>query len=133
MEEAEAQYLDVLRKARPDLAAKVRWTREIESHSQKKEWRPKMVKVDAKVSADTNMVFVLPSEFYAPRQKELPVTQLDLGPQPVIFEKPQEKSYKYLKALYLKGYINGQPVNKMLVDTGAAVNRMPYSMLRRLG
>jgi predicted aspartyl protease len=38
-----------------------------------------------------------------------------------------------LKALYLKGYINGHPVNKMLVDTGAAVNIMPYSVLRRLG
>jgi hypothetical protein len=38
-----------------------------------------------------------------------------------------------LKALYLKGYINGHPVNKMLVDTGAAVNIMPYSVLHRLG
>jgi hypothetical protein len=38
-----------------------------------------------------------------------------------------------LKALYLKGYINGHPVNKILVDTGAAVNIMPYSILRRLG
>jgi hypothetical protein len=28
------------------------------------------------------------------------------------------------------GYINGHPVNKMLVDTGAAVNIMPYSVLR---
>jgi hypothetical protein len=37
-----------------------------------------------------------------------------------------------LKALYLKGYINSQPVNKMLVDTSAAVNIMPYSMLRCL-
>jgi hypothetical protein len=43
------------------------------------------------------------------------------------------KNYKHLKALYLKGYINGQPVNKMLVDIGAAVNIMPYSVLRRLG
>jgi hypothetical protein len=51
----------------------------------------------------------------------------------VIFEKPQAKNYKHLKALYLKGYINGHPVNKMLVDTGAAVNIMPYSVLRRLG
>jgi hypothetical protein len=51
----------------------------------------------------------------------------------VIFEKPQAKNYKHLKALYLKGFINGQPVNKMLVDTGAAVNIMPYSVLRRLG
>jgi predicted aspartyl protease len=38
-----------------------------------------------------------------------------------------------LKALYLKGYINGHPANKMLVDTGAAVSIMPYSVLRRLG
>jgi hypothetical protein len=49
------------------------------------------------------------------------------------FEKPREKNYKHLKALYLKGYINSHPVNKMLVDTGAAVNIMPYSVLRRLG
>jgi hypothetical protein len=35
--------------------------------------------------------------------------------------------------LYLKGYINGHPVNKMLVDTSAIVNIMPYSVLRRLG
>jgi hypothetical protein len=31
------------------------------------------------------------------------------------------------------GYINGHPVNKMLVDTGAAVNIMSYSVLRQLG
>jgi hypothetical protein len=79
------------------------------------------------------MVFVLPVEFHAQGRKELPVAQLDLGPRPVIFEKPRAKNYKHLKALYLKGYINGQPVNKMLVDTGAAVNIMPYSVLRRLG
>jgi hypothetical protein len=79
------------------------------------------------------MVFVLPPEFYAPDRKELPVAQLDFGPQPVISEKPQKKNYKHLKALYLKGYINGHPVKKMLVDTIAVVNIMPYSVLRRLG
>jgi hypothetical protein len=35
--------------------------------------------------------------------------------------------------MYLKGYINGHPVNKMLIDTGAAINIMPYSVLRWLG
>jgi hypothetical protein len=55
-----------------------------------------------------------------------------LGPRPVIFEKPRAKNFKHLKALYLKGYINSQPVNKMLVDTGAAVNIMPYSVLHWL-
>ena len=61
------------------------------------------------------------------------VAQLDLGPQPIIFVKPKEKSYKHLKGLYLKGLIDGKPVNMMLVDTGTAVNLMPYSVLRRLG
>jgi hypothetical protein len=79
------------------------------------------------------MVFVLPVEFHAHGCEELSVAQLDFGPRPVIFEKPQAKNYMHLKALYLKGYINGQPVNKMLVDTGAAVNIMPYSVLRHLG
>jgi hypothetical protein len=84
-------------------------------------------------SAGTNMVFVLSPEFYAPDHKELPVARLDFGLRPVIFEKPREKNYKHLKALYLKGYINSHPFNKMLVDTGAAVNVLPYSVLRRLG
>jgi hypothetical protein len=79
------------------------------------------------------MVFVLPLEFYAPDRKKLPVAQLDFGPRSVIFEKPREKNYKHLKVLYLKGYINGHSVNKMLVDTGAAVNIMSYSVLHQLG
>jgi hypothetical protein len=58
---------------------------------------------------------------------------LDFGSRPVIFGKPREKNYKHLKALYLKGYINGHPVNKMLVDTGVAVNIMSYSVLCQLG
>jgi hypothetical protein len=133
LEEAEAQYLEMLRKARPNLAVKVHCTQEKESRPQKKEWRPKPTKADGTASAGTNMVFILPPEFYAPYRKELLVSQLDFGLWSVIFEKPREKNYKHLKALYLKGYINGHPVNMMLVDTGAAVNIMPYSVLRRLG
>jgi hypothetical protein len=94
---------------------------------------PKPTKVDGTTSAGTNTVFVLPLEFYALDRKELPVAQLDFGPRPVIFEKPRENNYKHLKALYLKGYINGHPVNKILVDIGVAVNIMPYSVLRQLG
>jgi hypothetical protein len=97
--------------------------------SQKKEWRPKPTKADGTALAGTNMVFVLPPKFYAPNRKGLPVAQVDFGPRPVIFEKPWEKNYKHLKALYLKGYINSHPVNKMLDDIGAAVNIMPYSVL----
>ncbi|PVH32064.1 hypothetical protein PAHAL_9G304600 [Panicum hallii] len=60
-------------------------------------------------------------------------TRADVRTSAVTHMKPHAKNYKHLKAFYLKGYINGQPVNKMLEDTGAAVNIMPYSVLRRLG
>jgi hypothetical protein len=123
----------MLKKAHPDLAVKVHCTQEKESRPRKKDWHPKPIKADGTASAGSNTVFVLPSEFCAPDHKELPVAQLDFGPQPVIFEKPWEKNYKHLNGLYLKGYINGHPVNKMLVDTGATVNITPYSVLRRLG
>jgi hypothetical protein len=123
----------MLWKAHPDLAVKVYRTQEKESCPRKKEWHPKLTKADGTASIGTNKVFVLLPEFYALDHRELPVAQLDFGPRPVIFEKLREKNYKHLKALYLKGYINGHPVNKMLVDTGAVVNIMPYSVLRRLG
>jgi hypothetical protein len=133
LEEAEAQYLEMLRKARLDLAVKVHCTQEKKSCPRKKDWHPKPAKADGTASVGTNMVFILPPEFYAPDRKELPVAQLDFGPRLVIFVEPREKNNKHLKALYLKGYINGLPVNKMLVDTGAAVNIMPYSVLCRFG
>jgi hypothetical protein len=38
--------------------------------------------------ADAHMVLVLPAEFHAPQHEEVPVAQLDLGPRPIIFEKP---------------------------------------------
>jgi hypothetical protein len=133
LKEAEAQYLEMLRKVRPDLAVKVHCTQEKDSRPRKKEWHPKPTKADGTALAGTNMVFILPPEFYAPDRKDLPMDQLDFGPWPVIFEKPREKNYKHLKALYLKGYINGHPVNKMLVYTSAAINIMPYSVLHRLG
>src|SRR6185312_15707589 len=71
LEEAEAKYLDVLRKARPDLAEQVRRPRREERRPPRKEWRPKQTKADEKPSADVNMVFVLPSEFRAPQPEEL--------------------------------------------------------------
>jgi hypothetical protein len=132
LEEAEARYLESLRKACPDLVDKVHHVQKRELRPPRKEWRPKLTRADVRTSADTHMVFVLPAEFHA-RPHEESVAQLHLGPRLVIFEKPQVKNYKHLKALYLKAYINGQPINKMLVDTGAAVNIMPYSVLRRLG
>ena len=39
----------------------------------------------------------------------------------------------HLKPLHVKGYINGKLVNNMLVDNGAMVNLMTYSLYKKLG
>jgi hypothetical protein len=141
LEEAEARYLEFLRKVRLDLEVKVRYSGKAEQHPWRREWHPRQPEANEEAneeaketpSSDANMVFVLPLEFHAPKPEESSVAQMDLGPQPVIFEKPPEKGYKHMKALYLKGYINGKPLNRMMVDTGAIVNVMLYAVLRHLG
>jgi hypothetical protein len=50
-----------------------------------------------------------------------------------IFEKPEDEKRQHLKALFLKGFVNGKPVTRMLVDGGGAVNLVPYTMLRKIG
>jgi hypothetical protein len=70
----------MLKKARPDLAVKVHYTQEKESRPRKNEWRPKPTKANGTASAGTNMLFILPLEFYVPERKELSVAQLDFGP-----------------------------------------------------
>ncbi|KAK1608064.1 hypothetical protein QYE76_031737 [Lolium multiflorum] len=78
LEEAEAQYLYTLRKARPDLAVKIQQTLETKARPPKKVRRPEQTKVDAQASADadvetsagTNTVFRISSEIYDPRHGE---------------------------------------------------------------
>jgi len=33
----------------------------------------------------------------------------------------------------MKGFVDGKPMTKMLVDGGAAINLMSYTMFRKLG
>jgi hypothetical protein len=55
-----------------------------------------------------------------------------LSPKEAMFEKPEELS-QHLKPLYIQGHINGKLISKMLVDGGAALNLMPYSIFKNLG
>ena len=50
--------------------------------------------------------------------------------QQAIFDKPIK--HRHLKALYVKGFVDGKPMSKMLVD-GASINLMPYTTFRKLG
>jgi len=85
------------------------------------------------------MVFMLPMEFLAPSSDDeeisLPdlIAQLMLDPMMVVFEKPSDDERQHLKALFVKGKVDGQPVSKILIDEGAAINIMPYVMYRKLG
>jgi hypothetical protein len=65
-----------------------------------------------------------------PPEKHL--AHLDFGPKDAIFQKPKDTD-NHLKALYMKGHINGKPISRMLVDGGAIVNLMSYSLLKKLG
>ncbi|KAK1608109.1 hypothetical protein QYE76_031782 [Lolium multiflorum] len=67
LEEAKAQYLYTLRKARPDLAVKIQQTLETRLAHQRKCGDP--ADKSRCSGIDTNMVFVLPSEFCAREMK----------------------------------------------------------------
>jgi hypothetical protein len=35
--------------------------------------------------------------------------------------------------LYVRGHIDGKPIFRMLIDGGAAINVMPYSIFKKFG
>ena len=51
--------------------------------------------------------------------------------QQAIFDKLVK--HRHLKALYVKGLVDGKPMNKMLVDGGASVKLMPCTTFCKLG
>ena len=57
---------------------------------------------------------------------------LEFGPREAIFQRPKD-SDNHLKALNMRGHINRKPVSRMLVDSGAIMNLMPYSLYKKLG
>ena len=86
------------------------------------------------------MAFLLPSEFRAPTDQEVyldfdeseyeEIVAKLMVVQQAIFDKPVK--HWHLKALYVKCLVDGKPMNKMLVDTGASVNLMPYTTFHKL-
>jgi hypothetical protein len=65
-----------------------------------------------------------------PTEEDL--AHLNFGPKDAIFQKPKDTD-NHLKALYMKGHINGKSISRMLVDGGAIVNLMLYSLFKKLG
>ena len=104
-------------------------------------WRAKQTADRGQPSANIQMAFLLPSEFRAPADQKvyLDFDELEYEEivvkltviQQAIFDKPVK--HRHLKALYVKGFVDGKPMNKMLVGGGASVNLMPYTTFRKLG
>jgi len=69
------------------------------------------------------------SDFDESKYEEI-VTNLTVIQQD-IFNKPVK--HRHLKALYVKGFVDRKPMNKMLVDGGASVNLIPYTTFRKIG
>jgi hypothetical protein len=81
------------------------------------------------IGMDINMVFTLPAEF---RSAEEEVAQMCLGLKEAMFEKPEESS-QHMKLLYVRGHIDGRLTSRMLIDGGATIHLMPYSVFKNLG
>ena len=82
-----------------------------------------------RTSMEINVVRFFEDYLVIPEEE---TAHLDFGPCEAIFQKPKD-SDNHLKALYLRGHINGKPVSRMLVDSGAIVNLMPNSLYKKLG
>ena len=91
--------------------------------------------------ANIQMAFLLPSKFRAPADQgvysdfdeleyEEIVAKLSVVHE-AIFDKPVK--HRHLKALYVKCFVDGKPMSKILVDGGASVNLMPYTTFHKLG
>ena len=75
------------------------------------------------------MVFMLPMEFLAPSSDDEELEFSDLIAQlalemTAIFEKTADNERQHLKALFVKGRVDDQPMTKILIDGGAAINIM---------
>ncbi|GKV29580.1 hypothetical protein SLEP1_g38493 [Rubroshorea leprosula] len=51
----------------------------------------------------------------------------------IVFEKPEEKMARHIRPLYINAHMDGTPINRVLVDNGAAVNVLPTCMLYKIG
>ena len=53
-------------------------------------------------------------------------------PHKVILEKPSMEMKRHIKPLYVRAYLTGRPVSKVLIDNGSAVNVMSLRLLKSL-
>jgi hypothetical protein len=75
------------------------------------------------------MVFELPAEFCV---LDAEVSKLLLGVKLSSFEKP-EKLGNHMRPLFVKGFVEGKPLQRIMVDEGVGVNVTPVATFDKLG
>jgi predicted aspartyl protease len=55
-----------------------------------------------------------------------------LSPKEAVFKKPKGSS-QHMKLLYVRGHINGRPISQMLIDGGASIYLLSYSIFKKFG
>ena len=63
---------------------------------------------------EINVVHMSSDYLIIPKEE---VAHLQFGPRDAVFQKPKE-SDNHLKALYLRGHVNGKPISRMLLNGG---------------
>jgi hypothetical protein len=63
---------------------------------------------------------------------EKEVAELMLGAEAAVFQKP-EKTRTHMKPLFIKGYLQGHPIQHVMVNGGAGVNVMPLATFEKMG
>jgi hypothetical protein len=60
------------------------------------------------------------------------ITELVLGVERAVFEKPENPGV-HMKPLFIRGHLDGTPIEHMLVDGGASINILPLSLFKKVG
>jgi hypothetical protein len=129
-EKAEIERDEWFNRARPVTTIKKTWMEKRlarEERDDDEDTEPSSKNDECQV--EVNMVFELPSEF---RITEDEVAELALGAKAVVFQKP-ERLGVYMKPLFIGGYLQGKPMQKIMVDGGAGVNVMPLMTFNKMG
>ncbi|KAF7153132.1 hypothetical protein RHSIM_Rhsim01G0164200 [Rhododendron simsii] len=66
------------------------------------------------------------------KQKSIQIEKEIKGKDVVVWRTPENALVRHLKPLYIMIHINGQPINKVLIDNGAIVNILPSKMMKIL-
>nr|CAD1840701.1 unnamed protein product [Ananas comosus var. bracteatus] len=117
---------------------------ETAKESEEKKQRIQEKSVDEGLT-DVNMVYTLAQSFkaeyteYEEMEEEvgLNVAQLELEDaklaDAVVFEKPSAIQTRFVRPLFIRALIEGRPVGRVMVDSGAMVNVMPILFFKKLG